>query len=149
MLSSEDAILTYRQSPNFEHSFSRLKNRPLGLRPLFLRREERITGLVRLLSLALRVLTLTEFVVRRSLKTTEDQLAGLYPGNPKQATSRPTTERLLRAFDNITLTCIQMPGQFIRHITPLSQLQTDILVLLDLPPSIYSELDFTLEHNPP
>ena len=98
---------------------------------------------------ALPILTLTEFVVRRSLKTTEDQLAGLYPGNPKQATSRPTTERLLRAFDNITLTCIQMPGQFIRHITPLSQLQTDILVLLDLPPSIYSELDFTLEHNPP
>ena len=149
LLSSEDAILTYRQSPNFEHSFSRLKNRPLGLRPLFLRREERITGLVRLLSLALRVLTLIEFVVRRSLTTTKDQLAGLYPGNPKQATSRPTTERLLRAFDNITLTCIQMPEQFIRHITPLSQLQTAILVLLGLPPSIYSELNIALEHNPP
>ena len=149
LLPASEAVLTYRQSPNFEQSFSRLKNRPLGLRPLFLRREKRITGLVRLLSLALRVLTVVEYVVRRSLTATQDKLAGLVPGNPALATNRPTTERLLRAFDNITLTTIQMPDQSIRHITPLSQLQSHILTLIGLPISIYTELNITLEPNPP
>jgi len=148
-LSAEDGVLAYRQSPNFEHGFSRLKNRPLGLRPLFLRIENRITGLVRLLSLALRVLTLLEFVVRRSLSQAQDQLTGLYPGNPNQATTRPTAERLLKAFDNLTLSSVELSQQTIRYISPLSPLQSRILTLLGLPLSIYSELDIILEHNPP
>ena len=149
LLPASEAVLTYRQSPNFEQSFSRLKNRPLGLRPLFLRREKRIIGLVRLLSLALRVLTVVEYVVRRSLTATQKKLAGLVPGNPSLATNRPTTERLLRAFDNITLTTIQLPDQSIHHITPLSQLQSRILALIGLPISIYTQLEITPEHNPP
>lgn len=148
-LSAEEGVLAYRQSPTFEHGFSRFKNRPLGLRPLFLRKENRITGLVRLLSLALRVLTLLEFVVRRSLHEAQTPLTGLYPGNPNQPTIRPTAERLLRAFDNIHLTSVQLPEQTIRQISPLSSLQCRILTLLGLPTSIYSQLNITLEHNPP
>ena len=33
----------------------------------------------------------------------QEQLSGLYPGNPKRATARPTTEQLLAAFCEITL----------------------------------------------
>jgi hypothetical protein len=55
-------------------------------------------GLVRLLSLALRLLTLAECVVQRKLQQQQTTLAGLYEGNPKRSTSRPATERLLRAF---------------------------------------------------
>lgn len=149
LLSAADGVLAYRQSPTFEHGFSRFKNRPLGLRPLFLRKENRITGLVRLLSLALRVLTILEFVARRSLQEIQEPLTGLYPGNPNQATLRPTAERLLRAFDNLNLTFVHLPEQTIRQISPLSSLQSQILALLGLPTSIYSELDITLDHNPP
>jgi transposase len=35
-LSLAEAVLAYRQTPTFERGFSRLKNRPLGLRPLYL-----------------------------------------------------------------------------------------------------------------
>jgi len=105
--------------------------------------------LVRLLSLALRVLTLLEFVVRRSLSQAQDQLTGLYPGNPNQATTRPTAERLLQAFDNLTLSSVELSEQTIRYISPLSPLQSRILALLGLPLSIYSELDIILEHYPP
>jgi transposase len=143
------AVLTYRGSPNIERLFTRLKGRPLGLRPVYLHREDHLTGLIRLLSLALRILTLTEFVVRRSLEAETEGLAGLYPGNPKQPTYRPTTERLLAAFKEITLSLVLLPGQTIVHVTPLTPLQSRILKLLDLPTSIYADLAANILPNPP
>jgi transposase len=143
------AVQAYRGSPNIERNFSRLKGRPLGLRPAYLQREDHLKGLVRLLSLALRVLTLTEFVARRALAAEDAGLAGLYPGNPKQQTQRPTTERLLAAFTNVTLSFIQLPGQNIVHVTPLTSLQRRILELLDLPTSIYTDLAVDVLPNPP
>jgi transposase len=143
------AVLAYRGAPNIERDFSRLKGRPLGLRPVYLHREDHLKGLVRLLSLALRILTLTEFVARRSLEAEHEGLAGLYPGNPKQQTQRPTTERLLAAFKEITLSLVQLPGQTIIHISPLTPLQSRILSLLDLPTSIYSDLAANTLPNPP
>jgi transposase len=143
------AVLAYRGAPNIERDFSRLKGRPLGLRPVYLQREDHLKGLVRLLSLALRILTLTEFVARRSLETEHESLAGLYPGNPKQQTQRPTTERLLAAFKEITWSLVQLPGQTIIHISPLTPLQSRILNLLDLPTSIYTDLALNTLPNPP
>jgi transposase len=134
------AVRAYRGAPAIERNFARLKGRPLGLSPVHLRREDHLVGLIRLLSLALRVLTLTEFVARRALETAPDGLAGLYPGNPKQQTRRPTTERLLAAFKDITLSFVHLPGQTIVHITPLTPLQGRILSLLGLPTAIYTDL---------
>jgi hypothetical protein len=51
-----------------------------------------------------------------------------------------TTERLLKMFDNVTLTIVHLPGQTIRHITPLTPLQTRILELLGLSAAIYTRL---------
>ncbi len=146
-LSFSQAILAYRGAPNIERDFSRLKGRPLGLRPVYIQREDHLKGLVRLLSLALAILTLTEFVARRTLAN--DGLAGLYPGNPKQTTNRPTTERLLAAFKEITLSVVFLPDQTIVHITPLSPLQNRILALLDFPTSIYTNLALDIRPNPP
>jgi transposase len=148
-LSLEEAVLAYRASPHVDRDFSRLKGRPLGLPPLYLQREDHTRGLVRLLTLALGLLTLVEFVVRRNLQTQLDPLAGLYPGNPTHATARPTTERLLQAFQNITLTIVPTPIQTIYHITPLSALQVRILSLLDLPTSIYTNLAMAPDLIPP
>lgn len=44
-----------------------------------------------------------EFVVRRQLHQSQSSLAGLYEGNPKRATFRPTAEKMLKAFNKITL----------------------------------------------
>ncbi len=71
----------------------------MAITPLFLRAEDRIRGLRVLLGIALRVLTLTEFVVRRDLATTGEKLQGLHAGNPNRATAQPTAERLLKAFN--------------------------------------------------
>ncbi len=148
-LSLEEAVSAYRSSPYVERDFSRLKGRPLGLPPLYLKREDPTRGLVRLLTLALRLLTLVEFVVHRNLQVQLDSLAGLYPGNPTQTTARPTTERLLHAFQNVTLTIVRTPHQTIKHVTPLSALQIRILSLLDLPTSIYTNLAVASVPIPP
>jgi transposase len=136
-----DAVRTYRSNvPTIERLFSRLKGQPLGLRPLYVHREDHIKGLVRLLSLALRILTLIEFVAQRSLQAEQDDLQGLYPGNPSRATDRPTAERLLQAFKGIDLAIVALPDQCIRHVTPLTELQNRILFLLRFSSNIYSDL---------
>jgi transposase len=135
-----DAMLAYRGASRIERNFSRLKGRPLGLRPLWVQREDHACGMVRLLSLGLRVLAGVEFVVRAALKRSGETMAGLYAGNPARATRRPTTERVLEAFRGVTLAIIEVSGQTLRHVTPLSQLQHRILRLLGLETSLYDVL---------
>jgi len=52
-------------------------------------RDDQLTGLVHLLSLGLRILTLIEFVVRRQLKAQGDSLVGLHLENSQQLNPRP------------------------------------------------------------
>jgi transposase len=60
-----------------------------------------------LLTIALRVLTLLEVIVRKKISEEQKEIAGLHTGNPKRRTNQPTTERLLEAFENITRTVIR------------------------------------------
>jgi transposase len=139
-LSLQQVVLAYRAEYLVERNFGRLKGKPLTLTPMYLEDDDRITGLIRLLSLGLRVLTLLEHVARRGLAETGEKLSGLYAGNPKRATNRPTTEALLCAFKDIFLNVVTLGEQTYLHLTPLSELQLKILALLDLPTEIYTQL---------
>jgi len=86
------------------------------------------------------VLTLLEFVVRRALKAEGATLAGLYAGNTKRETARPTAERLLEAFQDITVTIIQRPEQTMGHVTSLNSVQQRILELLGFSADLYTAL---------
>ena len=139
-LALPQAVEAYRDEYVVERNFGRLTGRPLSLSPMYVERDDHATGLVRLLSLALRILSLMEFVVRRQLALQGAALAGLYAGNPKRATTHPTTERLLEAFQEITLTLVVEPHQTRRHLTALSALQQRVLALLEFTPTIYTQL---------
>ena len=136
-LSLTDAVACYRQEWQPEHAFHRLKSGALAITPLFLRNDDRLRGLLLLLGIAVRVLTLTEFVVRRDLAATGDKLKGLYDGNPNRATDQPTTERLFKAFHNITLYRHQTDEKVWHAVTPLSPLQRRILRAMGIPDTIY------------
>jgi transposase len=139
-LSLPQAVETYRDEYVVERNFGCLKGRPLSLSPMYVERDDHATGLVRLLSLALRILTLMDFVLRRQLALQGAALAGLYAGNPKRTTTHPTTERLLEAFQEMTLTLVIEPHQTRRHVTALSPLQQRVLALLEFTPTIYTQL---------
>jgi len=138
-LSLAEAVGAYREQYIEENIFRRLKGHRLSITPLYLHRDDHALGLVRLLTLAARLLAVAEYRVRSQLAETGESLRGLYAGQPQRATARPTTERLLQAFQNLTLT-ITMARQPVRHLTPLSPLQTRILALLDLSPVLYTGL---------
>jgi transposase len=146
-LSLAQAVLAYRSEYQVERRLGRLKGRPLSLRPMYVQRDDHATGLIRLLSIALRVLTLLEFVVRRQLAATGETLAGLYAGNSQRETARPTAERLLEAFQEVTLTVMEGVDQAHRHVTALSPLQERILELLGFSSRVYRRLCI-VSHEP-
>ncbi len=133
-------LWTYRHPIVHERGFARLKTRRLYIRPVYLRDELRMAGLVWLLCLALRVLTLTEFRIRSELHRTQQALLGLNPAVPSQPTTRPTTERVLHAFRNLTLTLFDTEARSTACMPDLSDTQRLVLSLLNLPSDLYSRL---------
>jgi transposase len=133
-LTLTQAVTYYRDEWLLERGFHRFKRGRLPALPIYFQNQDRIVGLMFLLTIALRVFTLIEFVVRQALQRTQQSLAGLYDGNPKRATARPSTEQLLKAFSHLTLYFLPDSSIF---ITPLSALQRQILSLMKLPETIY------------
>jgi transposase len=134
----DKVVLAYRNEYLIEHDFGRLKGATVSLRPMYLASNQRLKGLLGLLTIALRVLILLEYEVRQKLASEEGTLTGLYAGQAKRTTARPTAEKLLQAFEKLTLTRVVQGTQVVSHVTPLSPLQQRILALLGLPPNLYA-----------
>ncbi len=137
-----EAVLCYRHEYRIERIFSRLKSR-LQIAPLYVKREDQIEGLTYLLTLGVRVLSVMEFALRRSLEQDQAALPGLHPENHLKWTAKPTAERVLKAFSRLTLTIIQdWTGREIgRWLTPLSSVQQEIMQRLGLDASVYAQLE--------
>ena len=139
-LSLTEAVLAYRDQYIEENIFRRLKGKMLSITPLYVQRDDHAQGLFHLLSLAARLLALGDYTARRALAEQQEELSGIYPGNPKRATSRPTMERMLEVFDNINLSMAHLAGQTLCQVTPLTAVQRRILLLLGLPATLYTNL---------
>jgi len=135
-----DIVKAYRKQYRVERIFKRLKGR-LEIAPIFVKREDQIKGITHALMLGVKVYTLIEFVVRRSLARSDEMLVGLYLENPKKVTNSPSCEKILKAFSKVTLTIIEVGDSVLRHLTSLSQLQCEILSHLGFNSSIYSDLE--------
>lgn len=141
-MSLEGCVLMYNGGWSLERDFHVIKDRPLGIRPFYVREDEQIIGLTRLLMIALRVLTLFEMTVRASLATNQEELAGVYEGQPNRKTSRPTATRLLKTITRmgITLTHVTADDESGWYISSLPPLLLRILELVGLSPTIYTDL---------
>lgn len=106
------------------------------------------TGWLRLRSIAVRLWTLVQDVVRQPLAARDTTLAGRSVGTPTRSTARPTTEALVAAFTQLTRTSITTPGSRLFHLSTLSPLQRQILDLLPCPPDLYTRLS-GLARQPP
>ena len=143
--SLEQLVCAYHDEYLVERNFGRLKGKSLALIPMYLQDDNHATALIRLLSIGLRTLTLLDYVVRENLT----KITGVYAGNPKRETATPKAETILRVFRNIYLTTIQIAGQTHQHITPLNDLQIQILTLCELPANLYHMLLPNLQNSYP
>jgi transposase len=140
-LTLQQAVEKYAGQWQPERGFGRLKGGWLKVAPIFLRTDAHIRGLMFILSIVLRAFTLVEFVVRRELQEHQETLAGLYDSAPHKTTNRPTTERLLDAFQGITLLRIRVGQKVQYQLSGFSKLHRHILQLLGLPASLYTGLE--------
>jgi transposase len=133
-------VWAYRGQYRIEDDWSRLKGRPLGLVPMYLQDEHRMQGLVYLLSLALRLLSLLEWVVRERLRKEGAKLQGVYAGQPGRKTGRPSAELLLKAMKTVSVSVVEVNGQIHALLSPLTAVQKRLLALWDMPPDLYEKL---------
>ena len=126
----------------WDQALHQLKDQPLGIRPLFVHRDDQVRGLTHLLTLALRVSTLFEVLVRRGQDQSGEELQGLYPGRPKRTTDRPTAQRVLEAIARMELTVTQVgSGDGCRwHLTALPVLVKRVLGYLGFSEEVYTRL---------
>jgi len=71
------------------------------------------------------------------------KLPSLHPENKTKMTDKPTAERILKAFADVSLTIIKHAAgeEILRRLTPLSGLQEEILQWLGLGTSLYRQLE--------
>ena len=139
-LTLDGAASCSREQGQPEQGFHRLKGAARAMRPLLLRSDQRLCGLLCLLVIALRALTLLACVVRRQLAQQNEPLQGLYAGNPQRSTTQPTAERVLQALDDITFYRLTDGHSTWYATTPLSALPRRLLTLVGVPESIYTNL---------
>jgi hypothetical protein len=140
--SLREAVLCSRNAYRVERIFQRLKRR-VRIAPWFVKLNEHREGLPSLLTLGVRVLTVTEFVLRRSRETAQGRLPGLHPESQRKLTDKPTAERILPALADISLTIIKHAAgeEILRRLTPVSGVQEDILQRLGLGTTLYGQLE--------
>ena len=139
-MSLTQVVWAYRGQYRIEDDWSRLKGRPLGLTPLYLQDEDRMQGLVYLLSLALRVLSLVEWQIREGLRKKGSKLEGVYAGQAGRKTTRPSAELLLGVMKTISLSVIEVNGRTHMLLSPLTEVQQQLLKLWEMPPDLYETL---------
>ncbi|UUX93898.1 transposase [Methanoplanus endosymbiosus] len=140
----EKVVLAYRNQYIIEDKFHRLKNHPTSIDPMFLTRDDHIDGLIKFASLGLRVLVSIEMKVHDSLEKSGKDLAGVYEYNPKKSTKKPRAERMLKIFEDITLTIVDIEGKNVFLMSKLTDLQKKILSLLGTDGGIFERISGNL-----
>lgn len=139
-LSLSQAVLAYRDQYIEENIFRRLQGKFLAITPLYIQRDDHAQGLFYFLTLCARLLALGDYLARQALVEQQSVLTGIYSGNPKRGTARPTTERMLAAFEGIHLLVMPSETRTRCFLTRLTDVQERILALLGLPCSLFTDL---------
>jgi len=139
-LALPQAVLAYRDQYIAENVFRRLQGKILSITPVYVQRDDHAQGLFHLLTIGARLFALGDYQARQALAKEKTELTGIYRGNPRRGTSRPTTERMLKAFENINLLIISSGTETGYYLTQLSSVQERILTLLGLSNFLYTDL---------
>jgi len=107
---------------------------PLRIRPLFVTSNQRIVGLLTILSIALLIFSLLERAARQAVGAGQ-KVANLLAGH---VAARPTGENMLKALSAISLVTFAHAGLQYRAVSHLTPLQRTLLDLLGVQETAYT-----------
>lgn len=129
-LSDPEVIKAYkRQNDSVEKGFRFLKDPVFFTSSLFIKKPQRIEGLLMVMTLALLVYAIAQRIIRNKLKETGDTL----PNQIKQETASPTLRWIFQMMEGIDLLMMGMEGGTQETVTGLTPLHLKILAYLPPP----------------
>jgi len=137
-LSLESVVLAYRDQYIIEHAFQRLKGKCLSLSPIHIQKDERIDGLVKLLTIPLRILVLIDKTIQDCIAKRGKKLSGLFRYNPKKEVSRPKAERIIEFFEGIYASFYYVGELSCTLVLGLESKHREILELLNMSEEIFT-----------
>ena len=135
-LSIEAAMMAHKNQYKSEHTNRRAKS-AYNLEPIYLQTPERIQAMLFLFKTALQVIVLIERAARKNIGERNKGLDDFMPN--RKDVRNPKTEFLLAEFQDIVKGEMVMPdGKAYGFVSELTELQKDILSVLEVPSHAYS-----------
>lgn len=135
-LSIEDAMMAHKNQYKVEHTYRRSKS-GYHLEPIYLHTPERIEAYLFLFKIALQVVVLIERSARRNIEARNKGLDDFMPNQKDYRT--PKAEYLLQKFEHVVSGTMRLPdGNDYGFVSELTDLQDDILKILEVPSHCYS-----------
>lgn len=136
-LADAEVLNAHKRQPTIEKRFEQTKT-VFEIAPVLLKNEGRIEALFTLYFLTLLVQGLIERDLRLAMKRAGIESLPLYP--EERATKHPTAEQVFRLFSHAQRNVLNFHGAPLRRFEPqLTPLQRQVLELLRVPLSVYSE----------
>ncbi len=131
-----ELLAAYKWQPNLEKRHAQLKGTQL-VAPMWLRDPARIEGLLTCHFIAMLIASLIERTIRQAMTAAGLDQLSLYPED--RGCAAPTTARILEIFTGVARhELTDTDGTVLRTFQPeLTELQTQVLDLLDIPTSVY------------
>jgi transposase len=135
-LSIKDAMMAHKNQYKVEHTYRRSKS-GYQLEPIYLHTPERIETYLFLFKIALQIVVLIERTARKNIQARDKGLDDFMPNRKDYRT--PKAEYLLQKFEHVVSGSMRLSdGKNYGFVSELTQVQSDILAILDVPKSCYS-----------
>lgn len=134
-VSKKDLLLIYKYQPYVEKRFSQIKTEH-EIAPVYLKKPQRVAGLLHAYFITLSVTALIERQVRKGMLQRGIKELPLLPEGRMTAT--PTAARILEALTNVAWYEFERADETVAFPIKLSPLQLQLLDLLEVPRSVYA-----------
>lgn len=131
----KEILLAYKYQPHVEKRHALFKSE-LEVAPVYIKKPLRAVGLVHAVFLAMTLDALIERTVRQAMIRDGIEALAVLPEG--RETRTPTTARILEMFSDVCWYEFQRGGETVTFPIQLSQLQKQLLRLLDIDPSAYA-----------
>jgi transposase len=131
----QEVLLIYKYQPYVEKRHSLLKSE-LEIAPVYLKKPQRVVGLLHAFFLTMILDSLIERTIRQAMDRQGIESLPILPEG--RLTKTPTTARLLEIFSGVAWYEFERGGETVTFPVELTPLQKNLLSLLDIDPSVYA-----------